>query len=282
MTTSLDSSLSQPVAPTDRPRKHSAGHIIAIVVGCFMLFPGLAMVAGGGAIAIAQAVATDDDGYFTFTLDRVESEGVAVATTDLWLDDVEGDASPWMLDWLDLDLRLRVDGAATTDDVFVGIARTSDVERYLGLSAYSEITRIDGHTPEFQQVAGVRRVAPPLEQDFWSVSASGPGEQELTWNARGGRWSVVMMNADGSPLVAADVEVGARSGAVTPIAVTLLVIGGLVTAAAVVLIVVGARGRRTPGTPVQDRPAGTTPFPPPTPETAALLDDEQHRPTPVG
>jgi hypothetical protein len=282
MTTSVDSSLDQQAAPMGQPHKRSAGHIVAIVIGCFMLLPGLSLVVGGGAIALAQAVATDDDGYFTFTLDRVESDGVAVATTDLWLDDVEGDASPWMLDWLDLDLRLRVDGAATTDDVFVGIARTSDVERYLSRAAYSEIVRLDEHTPAYRHVAGISRVLPPLDRDFWTVSASGTGEQELTWNARGGRWSVVVMNTDGSPVVAADVEVGARSGAVTPIAITLLVVGGIITAAAVALIVVGARGRRTPGTSARGQFAGTTPFPPPTPETAALLDDEQHHPTPVG
>ncbi len=53
-------------------------------------------------VLMRLAVATDDDGYFRFTLDRVESSGVAIATTEVWLDDVEGDASPWLLDWLDL------------------------------------------------------------------------------------------------------------------------------------------------------------------------------------
>ena len=236
-----------------------------------MIVPGLGMVMGGGAIALAQAVATDDDGYFQFTLDRIESDGIAVATTEMWLDDVEGDASPWVLDWLDLDLRLRVDGANATDDVFVGIARTADVERYLAAADHSLVIEVDNHTPIYREVAGTRRVGSPLDQQFWTASASGPGEQELTWNARGGRWSVVVMNTDGSPLVSADVEIGARSGAVTPIAITLLVIGGIVTAAAIALIVVGARGRRSPS---NGPKSSGTPLPPPSPTTAAQLDDE--------
>ena len=142
-------------APITVPRKHSAGHIVAIVIGCLMLLPGLGILAGGGALAIAQAAATDDDGYFRFTLDRVDSDGVAVATTDLWLEDVDQDAGPWVFDFLDLDVRLRVEGAETTDDVFVGIARSADVERYLSKTSYSEIVEIDHHTPRYRQISGI-------------------------------------------------------------------------------------------------------------------------------
>ncbi len=282
MTNSPDPSLDQQTEPTELRRKRSAWHIVAIVIGCLMLFPGISMFTGGGAIALAQAVATDEDGYFHFTLDRIESDGVAVATTDLWLDDVEGDASPWVLDWLDLDLRLRVEGAASTEDVFVGIARSDDVERYLADASFSRVVELDEHTPVYLQVGGVNAVTAPLDQDFWTVSSSGTGEQELDWDARGGRWSVVVMNADGSPVVAADVEVGARSGAVTPIAITLLVIGGIVSATAIVLIVVGIRGRRKQGSPSPKLPAATTPLPPPAPASAVQLDDDERRPTPVG
>jgi len=288
MTNALDPTLGQTVAPTPPThRTRSAGHIAAIVIGCLMLLPGLGMLAGGGAIAIAQAVATDDDGYFSFTIERVESDGVAIATTHLWLDDIEGDASPWVLDWLDLDVRLRVEGARSTDDVFVGIARSADVEDYLDGAAYSEVVELDNRVARYRDLAGSVSIAPPVDQGFWTVSSTGGGEQEIEWEARGGRWSVVVMNADGSTDVAADVEIGAKSGAVTPVAVMLLVIGGAVTAAAIALIVVGARGRKEPGTPVPggpvpSAPVGTTPLPAPTPDAAVQLDQDDRRPTSVG
>lgn len=227
-----------------RPRRHSAGHVVAIVVGALMLLPGFAMLAGGTAAAVAQAVATDD-GYYTFTPDRVATDGIAVITGDAWLDTDDG--GPWVLDLLDLDVRLRADlagGADPDDGVFVGIARTDDVEAYLRGTRYSVVDDIDGREVRYRHLTGDARVAAPAEVDIWAAAAEGPGEQELVWDARGGRWSVVVMRADGAPGLAADVEVGVRSDAVTPIAVTLIVVGGLTILAGVGLVVFGARGRR--------------------------------------
>ena len=228
----------------DRPRRHSAGHVVAILVGAFLLFPGFGSLAGGTAAAVAQGVATDD-GYFTFTPDRVTSDGVAVITDDAWLDGDDG--GPWVLDWLDVDVRLRAHGAGPTDEVFVGIARTADVEEYLGGSAHSVVEDIDGREVRYRQESGGVSVVAPADLDIWAASSSGSGERELTWDARGGRWTVVVMNAAGAADVAADVEVGVRSDAVTPIAVTLIVFGGLTVLAGVGLIVFGARGRRSVG-----------------------------------
>ena len=102
-------------------------------------------------------------------------------------------------------------------------------------------------------------------------------------STRPGRWSVVVMNTDGSPAVAADVQVGARSGALTPIAVTLLVVGGVTLIGAVVLIVVGARGRRVEDLPeTDDAPTtGSGPLDPPSPDTAVQLDDDVRTPAGV-
>ena len=235
-----------PNRPTpSTPRRHSAGHVVAIVAGALALFPGFGMLAGGTAAAIAQGVATDD-GYFTFTPDRVASDGVAVVTDDAWLD--ADDGGPWVLDWLDVDVRLRADGAGSTDDVFVGIARTADVEAYLDGTAYSVVEEIDGRDIRYRQEPGdssvVTSLDAPEDLDIWVASARGTGEQELEWEARGGRWTVVVMNGDGTPDLSADVEVGVRSDAVTPIAVTLMVFGGLTVLAGIGLIVFGVRGRR--------------------------------------
>lgn len=227
--------------PAPSRRRRSAGHVVAIVIGALALLPGLGVLAGGSAIAIAQAAT--DDGYFTFTPDRVESDGVAVITDDEWLD--ADDGGPWVLDWLDLDVRLRVDSAGDSDEVFVGIARTPDVEAYLNGAAHSVVDEIDGRSVRYRQQSGDAAVVAPTDLDIWVASSAGGGEQETTWDARGGRWSVVVMNADGSPAVAADVQIGVRSDAVTPIAVTLIVLGGITVLGSVALIVFGARGRRT-------------------------------------
>jgi hypothetical protein len=257
--------------PVPARRQRNAGHVVAIVVGCLTLLAAGSALAGATAIAVAQAASTDDDGYFTATLDRVSSDGVAVATSDTWFDgDDFDDGETWVLDWVDLDVRLRVDGAGAGDDVFVGIARTDDVEAYLDGNAYSLVEDIDARTPQYRQVTGSGSADAPTEQDFWVAAADGSGEQEITWNARGGRWTAIVMNADGSPDVSADVELGARSDAVTPIMVTLFVGGGIALLTAGALIGWGARGRRTdtpvPGSgPSATPPAATNPEPYPTP-----------------
>jgi hypothetical protein len=233
-----------PAPPGPGGRHRTGWHIAAIIAGCFMVLPSLGMLAGGTTLAIANSVATDD-GYFDVTLDRLESDGVAVAAVDLWEEAAEDEDWPWVLDFIDLDIRLRVDGIRATDDVFVGIARSDDVEGYLDDAAFSELIDFDHRDPDYVEHGGAGTVPAPAEQDFWTASATGDGEQELTWEARNGRWSVVVMNADGTPGVEADVEVGVRSDVVTPIAVTLIVLGGIGTLAAIALIVVGARGRRT-------------------------------------
>lgn len=274
MNTTLEPSTQPaPSAPTSarQARVRHAGHVIAIVVGCLAVLPALGMLVGGTGIVIAAEAATDDDGYYSFTLDRLESAGVAVSTSELWFDDDDG--GPWVLDWLDLDVRLRVDGAADAD-VFVGIARQADVDAYLSGSSHSVVTELDDHRPRYRQVTGSELVRAPATQDVWVASATGSGEQQLDWEARGGRWAIVVMNADGSPGVAADVEVGARSDAVTPIGVGLLVTGGVLLVVSVGLIVFGARGGR-PRRPAPAVPAFAhlAPMPSPQPATGGAHDD---------
>jgi hypothetical protein len=154
-----------------------------------------------------------------------------------------------VLDLIDADLRLRVTPAESTDDgptddVFVGIARGADVESYLAGAGFSDIVEMDGDAPVYEEVAGGDMIGDPGAEPFWAVAAAGVDTQEVEWEVRDGDWSVVVMNTDGAPGVAADVEVGLRSGAIIPIAIGLMVAGALVLAGGISLVVVGTRGLR--------------------------------------
>ncbi|MAT05063.1 MAG: hypothetical protein CL424_08470 [Acidimicrobiaceae bacterium] len=232
---------SPPTTAPSRGRSHSAGHIVALVIGCLALLPSLGMLAGGVFVTVAHGVA--DDGYFDVTLDRVTSDGVAVAAVDLWESAADDEDWPWVLDWLDPDIRLDVRGGASTDEIFVGIAPTGDVEAYLADASFDEITDFSDREAIYTPRAGSDAVAPPTEQTFWVAQAAGSGEQRLDWEARNGNWSVVVMNADGSADVAADVTVGVSSDAVLPIGIVLIVLGAIGVLGSVALIVIGARGR---------------------------------------
>jgi hypothetical protein len=51
---------------------------------------------------------------------------------------------------------------------------------------------------------------PPTEQDFWIVQTSSTGEQTISWEPDEGNYYVVLMNADGSEGINADIKVGVQ------------------------------------------------------------------------
>jgi len=228
------------------------GRVVALVAGILLILPSLGVLLGGVSLAVAYGIGRDDDGFVSVDIDRLETDTVAITAGE-----ADFDADPGTPDWfwsaLDTDLRIRVDGASAGDgEIFVGIGPSSDVARYLADVAHDELVDLDGD-PEYRLLPGADDVAPPGEQTFWEVSSAGTTEQEVRWDVRGGSWTAVLMNADGSAGLAADVNVGLRSGAVVPIALAMVFFGGLFTAAAVLLIVYGAAGART------DRPTGGAP-----------------------
>lgn len=225
------------------------GRVVALVAGILLILPALGVLFGGVALGVAYGIGRDDDGFVTADLDPLQTDTVAITAGE-----ADFEADPGTPDWfwsaLDADVRIRA--AATGDgagDVFVGIAPSSDVGRYLADVAHDELVDLD-EAPEYRLLPGSDEVAPPGEQTFWVVSSAGPGEQEIRWDVEGGSWTAVLMNADGSPGVAAEVDVGVQSGAVVPIAIAMVFLGLLFTTAAVVLIVYGAAGARE-GRPTQ-------------------------------
>jgi len=73
---------------------------------------------------------------------------------------------------------------------------------------------------------------------------AGSGRRTLEWALRDGDWAVVIMNADGSAPVAADVQLGARFGVVYPLVVGLTLAGVFLLALGAALMVLGASPRR--------------------------------------
>ena len=243
--------------------------IAAMVAGSLVGLVALAVLISGIALGAAYLVQRDD-GYLDVTLDRLDSDTVAVTAERIDLRTEPG-TPRWVIDALDTDVRLRVTGA-DAGPVFVGIAREADLDRYLAGVAHDEIRDVDDLAAQFRARTGGSEVAPPADQAIWEVSAAGDGTQEIVWEAESGRWAVAVMNADGSPGVSADVNVGVRSGAFLPAALGLLAVGALGLVAAALLILYGGAGLGAEPTPTgrtvtaadaAPTPAGMAPALPP-------------------
>jgi hypothetical protein len=124
-------------------------------------------------------------------------------------------------------VRIRVTAARP---VFVGIAPESDVRAYLGKVARAEGSQFDTRSADFLVRAGGPPSSPPAAARIWSASSTGTGSTTLTWTPQAGNWRIVLMNADGTTGVRADVSVGARLPHLLTIAIAVLGVGILLLA----------------------------------------------------
>ena len=220
------------------------GRIVALVTGFLLLAPGIGMLFGGGGAALV-ATQRDAEGFATTTV-ALASPRTAITTDDLAFR-IDPGTPRWMADAVDLDVRLGVVEGA--QDVFVGIGPADAVDRWLTGVSHDQVQRVTvvapgGANVTYRDQPGADGAPAPAGQSFWVATATGPGGEDLAWTATDGAWTGVVMNADGSPGVVADLEVGLRADALLPGGLTLLALGVLVLAAAVFLIVFGATGPR--------------------------------------
>jgi hypothetical protein len=243
----------------------SAGRVVLIVLGSIGVLFGVAVLAGGGFLLWADRTQRED-GYLTTPTERFATPTYALTRTRLEVD--TGEAG-WVLNesWFG---KVRIRGESSADKtLFIGIGPQAEVARYLGTVAHANVQDIDfdPFRATYLSVSGGAPQAPPTEQSFWAASASGVGTQTLTWKVREGDWSVVLMNADGSRGVAADVDLGAKLSFLLWVAIGLLIGGALVVGGSTALVVLAARKPRPPpGSPVPSTAgsgAESTPAPDP-------------------
>ena len=127
---------------------------------------------------------------------------------------------------------VRVEGvAAGSETLFMGIAPADSVAGYLDGVTHDEITDWDSTQDDITDVVytrneGATDPAAPGTKGFWAASVSGSGEQTLDWTIERGEWALVIMKADGSPGVSADVRFGVLAPAILfPIGLVSLVVG---------------------------------------------------------
>jgi hypothetical protein len=237
-----------PPATADRPSppRRGVGKVLLLVFGSVLALVALALLAGGVTVVWANETQRDDDGYVSTRTERFSTSTYALTYDGGEIGDV-GDAPDWLVDRLGT-VQLRAT-SATRKPVFVGIGSQTDVAAYLDGVAHGEITDIDLDPFEttVRATAGGRSPAPPGERRIWAAAASGTGRQVARWDIEGGDWSAVVMNADGSRNVAADIELAAKAGWIRWVGVGVAAAGLLIGLGSAAMIVAGARRPRGSG-----------------------------------
>src|SRR5262249_18440862 len=113
--------------------------------------------------------------------------------------------------------------------LFIGIARTQDVDRYLANVAHDQVgdLKLDPFSVQYQPQSGHAPTVIPTAIRFWDTKAVGTGAQTISWPLRSGHWSAVVMNADGSGSVAVNARLAAHVSYLWWIVAGLFVLGGL-------------------------------------------------------
>jgi hypothetical protein len=110
---------------------------VPLVIGILLALMGLPLLLGGLGLGWAVATQRDDDGFFSTPTEQLTTETVALSSEVVNF----GQAGPddWRADHHLATVRLsaRSEGARA---VFIGIAPSADVARYLGSASYDEIS----------------------------------------------------------------------------------------------------------------------------------------------
>jgi hypothetical protein len=209
----------------------------------------------------------DTDGYYMgdpFTFDR-SSYGIISSDIDLLQGRYPDLAADSLLLFVMADpVDVRMQGAATGPGaLFMGIAPTSAVNEYLDRVAHDEIIEVERHTESHQirevEYTAHQGTAPPGSpgaETFWVTSVAGTGIQTLDWTIESGDWTTVVMNADASPGVSAELAFGALPpSSIDAVAWTTLTVGAIALIGGGLLLFFGVRrSTRNRGSVTADSP----------------------------
>jgi hypothetical protein len=214
----------------------SPGGVARIIIGTLLGLVAAGFLAAGGTALWADQTQRDADGYFTSSA-HPYATGTRAITHEAHVDGVPHRVEGKLV-------KIRITATSTGGrPIFVGVARRSAVDAYLAGVSRADVHDVDfdPFKAEYDRVAGSRTPAPPASQRIWAASATGAGTQTLNWSVHNGRWTVVAMNADGSPQVATNVSFGANVSHMGWIWASLFAAGGVLLTVAAVLIVTGSR-----------------------------------------
>jgi hypothetical protein len=230
--------------PANR-RSLGRNRIVLIVLGLLLAVSGVVALAGGG-ITLWVDRQQDNAGYFTAGPGRFTTDTYAIAAPSLDFRTV-GPADVFGQGVLGR-MRLQIDPLDQNRALFVGVGPADKVAAYLGKVNHDDVGDLDfgpfGVT--YTERPGGAPATPPAAQDFWVVSDTGTGPRTLTWQLDSDDWAVVIMNADGSAGVRADLRAGISLPVMTVAIIVTFVTGGVLLLMGTGMVAVAIAPRRRP------------------------------------
>lgn len=235
----------------------SARRVVLLVVGSLVVFIGIGLMIGGGAILFVDRTYTDEAGFLTVDPIALHRDAFAITAPTT----IEGD---WLWWWRG-PATIRVDARSADADrgIFIGVAAADAVAEYLSGTSYAEIRalRFDENPDrpfEYVDHIGTSAPAQPTLQPFWKASATGVGTQSMAWDLDPGDWVLVIMNADGSRVVDVAGSIGVKAPWLFNDGLTVLAIGVSVLALGLaIVLLVARRTRQAPTAETVPSPAQT-------------------------
>ncbi len=235
--------------------------IVLIVLGALLLFCGL----GGTALAAVLTAATGGDGAIESGYHRLATETPALISTT----EQVSSGSPVPTSGFGA-TTITISARSNGQPIFLGVARSSDVDGYLAGIAQEEVREINlrPYRVDTRLREGLPIAEPPDDQIIWVAQASGDNPR-LEWQVAEGDYRFVLMNDDGSPEVDAQVQFGIEVNGLREVGIGALIVSILVALAGLALLIWGIRTRGGPARPAPatgyPTPGGPQPYGPPPP-----------------
>lgn len=225
------------VGPAPATPGWGAGRIVAAVVGSVVLLGSIAVGLAGAGLAVADRGLRDSDGFLMSGTTELTTATYAIASTSVT---VHADAPPELMPDSLLG-EVKITARSEHGPVFLGIAATADAEAYLDGVEHATLTDFADGGATYETTGTDAPAVPPTASAIWVAQSSGGGTQEIVWPVADGDWTVVVMNADSTRGVSADVAAGATLPALDWLVPVLFAVAGLGMVVGIVLMVVALR-----------------------------------------
>lgn len=220
--------------------------VLLLILGTILIVVGLLIGLVGGRLAAMVG----PSGTAQHTVGKVEGDGYALVANEFTIN--TGSSAIDGLGNFDVSAK-----STTTNQLFMGIGPTKEVNEYLSGAARDVVSDVTDGSSRVVPIPGTRVPSDPTAQDFWLAQSQGQNPK-VPLAKSGPDTTLVIMNVVPAKPVGATVALGMTSSSLFPLSLGLLILGVLLFVLGVFACVKGIRSGKKPPTapPTMGSPVG--------------------------